>query len=81
GVDMVKLIWDPDMTGGAAGEQTLESIKRIGPQRLILCRVDDQRAIDWGQSAGITMFQGRFVEQLLAEEAKRRGGATLRRRR
>ncbi|MBF0373574.1 MAG: hypothetical protein HQL39_09155 [Alphaproteobacteria bacterium] len=81
GVDMVKLIWDPDMTGGAAGEQTLESIKRIGPQRMILCRVDDQRAIDWGQSAGITMFQGRFVEQLLAEEAKRRGGATLRRRR
>lgn len=72
GLDMVKLIWLPDMPHMA--EEDLapirESIQECGETRVILCRCDDAKAIEWGHSVGITLFQGRHVEHLLNEHAR-----------
>ncbi|OIR06170.1 EAL domain protein [mine drainage metagenome] len=82
GVDLVKVIWDPAMLDGMMpGGGSLERYFRIcGPSRSILCRCDEQEAIDWGQSVGITLFQGRHVEALLAAEQVRLRGLAARRR-
>jgi hypothetical protein len=82
GCDMVKLIWHPDLVDG--GEETtgfLKSlIKRGGPDRLVLCRCDNREAVDFGRSVGIELFQGRYVETLIAEDNRRRELLRLKRR-
>jgi hypothetical protein len=45
-----------------------------------MCRCDDQNAIVAGQSLGITLFQGRHVNALIADEARRTKGMAARRR-
>jgi hypothetical protein len=72
GIDLVKIVWDPAMTAGALpnGTEIEDYIRGCGPSRSILCRCDAQEAIDFGQSVGITLFQGRHVENLLAEAVK-----------
>ena len=48
----------------------VEGIQRLNPQHIILCRVDDQMAIDIGQALGITLFQGYFVQKMLYQTPK-----------
>ena len=36
-----------------------------GPERVVLCRCDSGEAIGFGQSLGVTMFQGRYVSEML----------------
>lgn len=82
GVDLIKINWTPAMRSGVlpTGAKIQEYVNRCGPTRAILCRCDDQDAINFGQSVGMTMFQGRHVEALVANDAKRtRGLAALRR--
>lgn len=75
GIDLVKIVWDPAMTQGTlpTGASIADYIRRCGPSRSILCRCDAQDAVDFGQSAGITLYQGRHVESLLAMAIKKRG--------
>jgi hypothetical protein len=47
---------------------------------VILCRCDNEAAITFGQGVGINMFQGRYIENLIAEEARRREIEMARRR-
>jgi hypothetical protein len=69
GLDLEKIVWAPDIERDTTDErrQTLRrAIIEAGPSRVILCRCDDQRAIDFGHSVGITLFQGRHLDRLLA---------------
>ena len=72
GVDLVKLQWSP----GLADERKPDSRKRLkdfvdqtGKSRVIMCHVDNEQAIRFGQSAGIAMFQGRYVDQIASPRA------------
>ncbi len=80
--DMAKLIWHSDLVDG--GEELHAKIrgmiKRGGPDRLVLCRCDNREAVDFGKSVGITLFQGRYVENLIAEDGRRRELLRLKRR-
>ena len=70
GLDLVKLLWTPDMGDEAQGDRaecSKEHIDRCGRARIILCRCDSDEAVRFGQSLGITMFQGRHIDKLLAE--------------
>lgn len=66
GFDLVKLFWAPN-----AVEDILPSmvpdvrniIKDTGQAHTILCRCDNERAIQTGQELGIVMFQGRAVDK------------------
>lgn len=82
GVDMTKLIWNPDLVDG--GDEVHEMISNIvadaGEGRIILVRCDNREAIDFGKSVGVSMFQGRFVENLIAEDGRRRELLRLKRR-
>jgi hypothetical protein len=68
GADMVKVIWSPDLLD-VANEQRREelrlAIKRAGVDRVILCRCDTTEAIRWGQSFGIRLFQGHYIDSRL----------------
>lgn len=73
GADLVKLTWDPELTEAPRLDVLRGAVERCNPGRVILCRCDSRQAIDFGQSLGITLFQGRFVEALLADDLRRRG--------
>ncbi len=82
GVDLIKMVWDPLMAEGRLpnGTSLEDYVRRSGPSRAILCRCDAQDAIACGQAAGLTLFQGRHVEALLAAEMQNQKGPFRRRR-
>lgn len=68
GADLVKVIWSPDLLDGlddARRDELKAGIKRAGTDRVILCRCDSADAIRWGQSVGIRLFQGHYVDSRL----------------
>jgi EAL domain-containing protein (putative c-di-GMP-specific phosphodiesterase class I) len=71
-LDLQKLVWSPEgwETGASGREQMVETIRRVGPTRIVLCRCDDQRAVDFGRSLGISLFQGRHVDAQLYEQTR-----------
>jgi EAL domain-containing protein (putative c-di-GMP-specific phosphodiesterase class I) len=82
GIDLLKLAWDASLVEGqlSDGSGLADYVRRCGPSRTILCRCDTAHAISLGQAVGITLFQGRHVEQLLAAEQHRLRGGVGRRR-
>jgi EAL domain-containing protein (putative c-di-GMP-specific phosphodiesterase class I) len=74
GVDLVKMLWDADLLTEADSmlERLRVLIARLGPSRLVLCRVDARFGIELGHALGIAMFQGRCVEELLTNDNRRR---------
>ena len=82
GVDMVKLVWNPELVDG--GEEMHDKVSRfvekVGEHKVILCRVDNREAIDFGQTVGIALYQGRHVENLIAEDNRRKELLKLKRR-
>lgn len=72
GADMVKLVWDSELLDDNKREEVSAMVQRAGSTRVILCRCDDAAAVNWGQSIGINMFQGRHIENLLAADSRRR---------
>lgn len=81
GVDLVKLLWSPDLAEAAEGRLGLaaelkELVSAAGQARMILCRCDNAQAVDFGRLLGIHMFQGRQIDRALASQR----GADLPRR-
>ncbi|MCH7487616.1 MAG: hypothetical protein IIC04_11585 [Proteobacteria bacterium] len=74
GADMVKLVWHPDLVDGgeAMAEKIRTLVHRTGESRVVLCRVDNREGIDFGHAVGIELFQGRYIENLIAEDNRRR---------
>ena len=74
GADLVKMVWHGDLVeGGAEMQKRIRAlVRRTGANRIVLCRCDSREAVDFGHSVGITLFQGRHVETLLAEENRKR---------
>lgn len=74
GVDYIKLMWNPQLVdGGEKMRKRLKGmVKEAGAGRVIMARCDDREAVDFGRSAGITMFQGHYIEHLIAEDERRR---------
>jgi hypothetical protein len=74
GADLVKMVWHPDMVeGGEEMQNRIRSlVRRAGQNRMVLCRCDNREAVDFGHSVGISLFQGRHIETLLAEENRKR---------
>ena len=73
GLDLLKLIWTPDMADDMSGNRTAElkeHVDRCGRARIILTRCDSDEAVRFGQSLGITMFQGRYIDKQLNSEAR-----------
>ena len=82
GADLAKIVWHPNLAD--AGDEVQAVIKKLidrdGPEKWSLCRCDNREAIDFGRNVGIDQFQGRFVENLIAEDGRRRDLLKLKRR-
>ncbi|MBF0248780.1 MAG: EAL domain-containing protein, partial [Alphaproteobacteria bacterium] len=74
GVDYFKLMWNTELADGGEKVKThlKDMIEETGKTRVILARCDNREAVDFGRSVGISMFQGHYVEHLIAEDERRR---------
>ena len=68
GADLMKLQWNADSKEDLTSEanRTLSAAIRLcGNSRVILCRCDTKEAVEYGQSLGISLFQGRYLDTLI----------------
>lgn len=74
GADLAKLVWNAELADGADGvrEQVETWVRKSGEGKVVLCRCDNRESIDFGRAIGISLFQGRFIENLIAEDNRRR---------
>lgn len=73
GFDLAKLQWNADLESdlkSRENKQLAEAVKNCGPNRIILCRCDDRKAVDYGQAMGISLFQGRFLDRIIDPTSK-----------
>ena len=69
GLDLVKMFWTPDMADSMATPRIADfrdAVERTGRSRIILARCDSEEAVEFGQSIGIRLFQGRHIDRLLS---------------
>jgi hypothetical protein len=68
--DLVKLEWSALMPTQPArdGRRLRAALERIGIDRIVLCRAETEAAMVWGMAHGISRFQGRHVDAMLAAE-------------
>jgi hypothetical protein len=64
--DLYKVTWSPDMTEGEHAVAMATAIATIGADKILLARCDSESAISWGLNRGITRFQGRYIDTMLA---------------
>ncbi len=72
-LDLQKLTWGAGTWDESPDGITrmAETVRRVGATRIVLCRCDDQKAVDFGRALGINLFQGHHLDQLLARRAER----------
>ncbi|MBT7505416.1 MAG: EAL domain-containing protein, partial [Rhodospirillales bacterium] len=82
GANMVKLVWNGELVDGGENvqAQVRQMIESIGGENVVMCRCDNREAIDFGKSVGIQLYQGRYIENLLAEDDRRLDLLRLKRR-
>lgn len=74
GFDLAKVAWHPEIIENSKRSeeikaQLIESVKKCGANRIILCRCGEEEAIEFGQSIGISLYQGRYVDKALNPNA------------
>jgi len=79
GVDLIKLASSPAFDTVEENDTRLqevgEEVARVGKGRVILSRVDNENMIRNGMKLGITLFQGRQVDQILQRGSRSWGPA------
>lgn len=68
----VKIIWNVDMLDDAKNKGFLQTLEKLNPAHVILCRIDDKRAIEWGQRQGISLYQGYCIQKMLYQTPRPR---------
>ena len=72
GADLIKIIWHPSFIDVVNEDKHfMDYVNRAERAKMILCRVDDPKAVDVGNSLGINLYQGRYIQQLLANQPKK----------
>ena len=75
GADLVKLAWLPELSDGVSDEtreNLNKQVERVEPSDVILARCDAPNAICLGQSMSNSMYQGRYLDTVLQNHARRR---------
>lgn len=68
GVDLMKIYWNNDMPDDRLHIRKL--VEHAGEHRVILCRCDNEQAIEYGRSIGVTLFQGKQVDMMMGGQTK-----------
>jgi len=72
GVDLLKVQWNADVQSDLQNKENQDmvaAIQRCGTKRIILCRCDTKQAVNYGQALGISLFQGRYLDNVLDPDA------------
>ncbi len=73
GLDLLKMHWSDDLLGsmGQDAIAALESaVRAAGVGRIIMCRCESENALRMGHNMGISLFQGRHIDTLLAAKSE-----------
>ncbi len=65
GFDFVKLAFTPSLSDEVNGQRAAmlkSAVSRIGRERVVLCRLDDEAGLKAGGELGITLYQGRLID-------------------
>lgn len=69
--DLMKIIWHPSFLDVINEDKHFKDyVNKAERAKMILCRVDDPRAIEIGNSIGINLYQGRYVQRELYNRRK-----------
>ncbi len=80
GADMAKLVWTPEIAENPLAADRIRAMLDGGGKTVVLCRCDTADAVDFGRSVGIELFQGRHIENMIAEDGRRRELLKIKRR-
>ena len=72
-IDLLKVNWSREMldeNAAAMAQAMREYVEYAGPSRVIFARCDTQESIKMGRQMGLALFQGRFLDAVLAGEAQ-----------
>lgn len=69
--DLMKIIWHPAFLDVVNEDQHFRDyVNKAERAKMILCRVDDAKAVEAGNSIGINLYQGRYVQKELHKKRK-----------
>lgn len=70
--DLMKIIWHPSFMDVIREDRHfMDYINKAERAKMILCRIDEPQAVEVGNSLGINLYQGRYVQRLLSQHAPR----------
>ncbi|MCB2099403.1 MAG: hypothetical protein KDE22_00935 [Rhodobacterales bacterium] len=73
--DLVKMFWGQEDLNQADEDRTnrlRESLRMVGPDRVVLALAESEEAVKWGLQMGLSRFQGHYVDRIV--EAMRAKG-------
>lgn len=69
--DLMKIIWHPSFAEVINEDKHFtDYVNKAERAKMILCRIDDPTAIEVGNSLGINLYQGRYVQKLLSQQSR-----------
>lgn len=69
--DLMKIFWHPSFLDVINEDKHFRDyVNKAERARMILCRVDDAKAIEIGNSIGINLYQGRYVQREMNRRRK-----------
>lgn len=74
GFDLVKLVWSADLhdqQDDMRGQGVRDAVLKIGAEHFILTHCDTEQAIEVGESLGITLYQGRLLDEMVNRKTQR----------
>lgn len=64
--DLMKIIWHPDFVNIISQDKHFMDYENKNERaKMIICRVDDEAAVEIGNSLGINLYQGRYIQKML----------------
>ncbi len=66
GTDYIKVTWSPEMATDIQTAEIVQALSPLGFDKVILSRCDSEDAIAWGLDLGIRLYQGRFLDAMVA---------------
>lgn len=67
-VDLIKLQWNANIKSDIYNDENRivsDVVQKCGANRIVLTRCDNRQAVDYGQALGISLFQGRYLDELI----------------
>lgn len=70
--DLIKIIWHPSFMDVVNEDKHFtDYVNKAERAKMILCRVDDPQAVEVGNSLGINLYQGRYIQRMLTSQPRK----------